>query len=217
MKLSLDYLPETDIHLYQAQGLFKINTATHLLGNFIQVKPHESVLDIGTNNGALLLYASQYQPKQLVGIEIVTPAVLIARKNMLLNGLTNASIIEIDLKDFQAAPFDVIMANPPYFHSHRDLKQGNYAKRAARQEANLTLADLLKKISELLKPTGRTYLIYNFERLTELKQEVNHYCLFFQTIKTVYDQRSNRNRFVLVELVKNSAIKPVYQTLNIGE
>ena len=61
--LSKDYLPlHQDIVLYQHKKMFRVNTDTSLLGNYLKVNKEDSVLDIGTNNGALLLYASLYYP-----------------------------------------------------------------------------------------------------------------------------------------------------------
>ena len=50
-----DYINGTDIYLYQHKKMFRINTDTALLAQFMKVKKGERVLDIGTNNGALLL------------------------------------------------------------------------------------------------------------------------------------------------------------------
>ena len=51
---TLDYLPNTDIYLYQDKDMFRINSDTRYLGEFLNIKKEESILDIGTNNGALL-------------------------------------------------------------------------------------------------------------------------------------------------------------------
>ena len=53
----LDYLPNTDIYYYQHPDMFHTNTDTALLGEFADIRKKDVVLDIGTNNGALLLYA----------------------------------------------------------------------------------------------------------------------------------------------------------------
>ena len=47
-----DYINGTDIYLYQHKKMFRINTDTALLAQFMKVKKGERVLDIGTNNGA---------------------------------------------------------------------------------------------------------------------------------------------------------------------
>ena len=48
MKMTYDYLPGTQIYLHQRKDMFRMNTDTALLGNFMKVKEDESVLDIGT-------------------------------------------------------------------------------------------------------------------------------------------------------------------------
>ena len=78
--LSFDYLPGTDIYLYQRRDMFRMNTDTALLGHFMRVKENDTVLDIGCNNGALLLYASQYTKGKLIGVDIQKEACELAEK-----------------------------------------------------------------------------------------------------------------------------------------
>ena len=54
-----DYLHGTDIYLHQRKDMFRINTDTALLAQFMDIRKDEIVLDIGTNNGALLLAAAK--------------------------------------------------------------------------------------------------------------------------------------------------------------
>ena len=56
--LSFDYLAGSSLYLFQKRGMFRNNTDTAMLGQFMEIRKGETVLDIGTNNGALLLYAS---------------------------------------------------------------------------------------------------------------------------------------------------------------
>lgn len=147
-KLNLDYLPKSKMKLYQGNDTFKINTATYLLSEFMKIKNGESVLDIGTNNGALLLEASQMTQGLLVGVEIIKEAALIAEKNVKLHNLTNVKIINIDIKDFYGESFDVIVSNPPYFKDYLNNSLKNF-KQIATQEVALSLEVLLNKINEL--------------------------------------------------------------------
>ena len=79
--LTLDYLPNhIDIKIYQHKKMFRINTDTCLLGEFLDFKDDLSVLDIGTNNGALLLYSSLLKPKNIVGIDLNNEALEITKK-----------------------------------------------------------------------------------------------------------------------------------------
>ena len=70
MNMTYDYLPGTDIYLHQRKDMFRMNTDTALLGYFMKVKENECVMDIGTNNGALLLYASMYTQGKLIGVDV---------------------------------------------------------------------------------------------------------------------------------------------------
>ena len=81
MSIRIDYLPNhIDIKLYQHKKMFRINTDTCLLGEFLDFEPNLSVLDVGTNNSALLLYSSLLKPKNMVGIDINNEALELAKK-----------------------------------------------------------------------------------------------------------------------------------------
>ena len=54
-----DFLPNSDIKLKQRSDMFRINTDTTFLSRFMQVRKHDRILDVGTNNGALILSAAQ--------------------------------------------------------------------------------------------------------------------------------------------------------------
>ena len=54
-----DYFLREDLVLYQDQDAFCFNTDTKFLAHFMELRKNEVVLDIGTNNGALLLAADQ--------------------------------------------------------------------------------------------------------------------------------------------------------------
>ena len=82
---TLDYLPNTNIYLYQDTEMFRVNSDTRYLGEFLNVKKDETVLDVGTNNGALLLYANLLGCKKLIGVDINEEAIKLCEENMLYN------------------------------------------------------------------------------------------------------------------------------------
>lgn len=94
-----DYINGTDIYLYQHKKMFRINTDTALLAQFMKVKKGERVLDIGTNNGALLLAAHRYAPSYLYGIDIQPEAIAVAEKNMEHHHITNVVLMAQDICD----------------------------------------------------------------------------------------------------------------------
>lgn len=73
-----DYLNGTKIYLYQDSSMFRVNTDTTLLGHFYQLNENESILDIGTNNGALLLFKKETNA-YFYAIDILDEAIKLAK------------------------------------------------------------------------------------------------------------------------------------------
>ena len=138
-ELTYDYIAGTDIHLWQRKDMFRINTDTAQLARFMKIRKGERVLDVGTNNGALLLAAAADEPSFLCGVDIQEEACELARFNMQEHGITNA---EIRCEDFSASTlrgFDVVLCNPPYFQQghHGEVKVSSRA--IARHEVFLQI------------------------------------------------------------------------------
>ena len=117
MEESLDYLPNhPEIKLFQDHSMICINTDTMVLGEFLEVYRHDTVLDIGTNNGSLLLYANRWNAKKLIGVDINSRALELAKKNLELNDIKNYELINADAKTLRIDPVDVVICKG----------QGNY-------------------------------------------------------------------------------------------
>ena len=96
--------------------MFCINTDTMVLGEFLEIKKTDTVIDIGTNTGALMLYINMHSPKKIIGIDINEKALEIAKKNMEINNVKNYELIHADGNTFKYhEEADVIVFNPPYF------------------------------------------------------------------------------------------------------
>ena len=199
---TLDFLPHhQEIKLYQHKKMFRINTDTGLLGNYLDFKKGSSVLDIGTNNGALLLYASILCPSLLVGIDINKEALSLAKTNLELNKIHNYQLLHIDLKDFNPNYlFDVILCNPPYFHN--SYQNQNNHLRMARHDLYMPLNILFDKVSQLLSPKGTFYLVHRYERLEEIKNEIQKNHLIIQEQKNI-DNDSIKPLSILLKIQKS--------------
>jgi release factor glutamine methyltransferase len=75
-----------------------------------------NILDLGTGTGALALaLAHEFPQANVIGVDLVAQAVLLAQKNTILNGIKNAKFHQSDW--FSAVTdeeFDLIISNPPY-------------------------------------------------------------------------------------------------------
>lgn len=204
MKLTYDYLPNTQIYLHQRKDMFRMNTDTSLLGQFMIVKENETVLDIGTNNAALLLYASQYTKGKLIGVDIQKEACELAISNLKNNQIEEFEIINLDISNVEIEPVDVIVCNPPYFKVGNDSNVNiNEYKKIARHECYLTLDVLCKKANELLKDKGRFYLVHRSDRLVDLCVELRKNNLEIKNIQFIRDCEKEDAHGVLIEAVKD--------------
>lgn len=203
MKTTYDYLPNTQIYLHQRKDMFRMNTDTALLGQFMEVKEKESVLDIGTNNGALLLYASQFTKGKLIGVDIQEEAIELARQNLIDNQIENFELIAADIAQVNIEPVDVIVCNPPYFKV-TDEKQTNASlyKKIARHECYLQLEVLCDCVSRLLKDKGRFYLVHRSDRLVDICVHLRKAGIEIKKIQFLRDIENEIAHGILIEAVK---------------
>jgi len=109
----MDFTPHHKIPLFQDDALFKMNTDTSALMKCMKVKKGDTVLDIGTNHGVVLLEASVYEPSWMTGIDINPLGIDLALKNMQLNHIHNVSLLCQDVTETKFDyKFDVVLSNP---------------------------------------------------------------------------------------------------------
>ena len=90
-----DYLHyHPDYKVAQHKDMYHFNTDTCLLGEFIKINPNETVLDVGTNNGALLVYICK-KGGIATGIEINADALKVCELTLKANDI-NATLINKD-------------------------------------------------------------------------------------------------------------------------
>ena len=204
MSRTLDYLHGTDIYLYQETDMFRINSDTALLAAFMKVKKGERVLDIGTNNGALLAAASRYEPSFLYGVEIQERAVQLARENMLHLHIDHAEIIIGDVKELKLPKVHVVVCNPPYFRSYvNSNKNESEALAIARHETYLSLDTLACKVGEALDTKGRFYMVHRSDRIVDIAVILRQYRLEIRTLQMIYDENKPEAVGVLIEAIKD--------------
>lgn len=204
LNLTYDYLPKPRIELYQHRTMFRFNTDTVLLAGFMRIHKHDTVLDIGTNNGVLVLAAAQYSDQKIIGVELQGEACLLAKKNIRLHKLEDqCSILHQNIQDVDITPVDVIISNPPYFPLSEQSIQTT-PKQMARHEITLNLKTLIDQINRLLKDGGHCYLVHRADRLSEIIERFHAIHMEVKQVQPVYDEQKEDARCVLIEAVKQA-------------
>lgn len=197
----MDYCPGTPYQLQQDSRYFRMNTDTVLLGQFMASKAGDIVLDVGCNNGALMLYAALHPYRQLIGIDLDQTQIDLARHNLELNGIDRWQVKVCDFHDF-ADSVDVIVCNPPYFKASLRNPSAHLAQ--ARHESALTMDDLLGQAAHCLRDHGRLFVVYPADRLAELLVKGEAHGFYSKRLALAYKKSKARAHVALVELRLNS-------------
>lgn len=203
MAITKAFLPNhQETIVYQDDEMFCINTDTYVLGEFLNIYRNDTVLDMGTNNGALLLYASFFNPKKLIGLEINAKGLEIAKMNMEANNITNYQLINDNIITYKGEEVDVIICNPPYFKTKKEELCDNTYKALAKHEGELTLENLMASIRRNLKNNGTLFFLFLTSRLQEVVDEMKKNKLRIKEMKFVYDVNKELSNVVLIKAVK---------------
>lgn len=213
--LSFDYLAGSSLYLFQKHGMFRNNTDTAMLGQFMEIRKGETVLDIGTNNGALLLYASLQGAGSCIGVEIQEEACELAAFNLQLHQI-DARILAGDIKDVSGIKADVIVSNPPYFPAP-DARVKPTSRQIARHEFYLDLETLIQCISELIAENGRCYIVHRADRICDLVALLQQHSMEIKRMQFVYDEAKADARSVIIEAKRHAksgcrVVKPIILT-----
>lgn len=212
---TLDYLPNTDIYLYQDRDMFRVNSDTRYLGEFIEIKTDDVVLDVGTNNGALLLYANKLGCKKLVGVDINESAIELCKENMIYNKISSYELYSCKVQDLNIDKVDVVISNPPYFKT--GIRNNNKDLKVARHEESLTLEELISNSKRLLNDNGKLMLVYRSNEMGEIFSLLNKYKFGITRIQFIHDENKDFASGILVEAILNrknnvKVLKPIMIT-----
>ncbi len=200
-----DFIPHhPELQIIQDDDMFLINSDTEVLGEFLEVHKHDTVLDMGTNTGGLLLYASLWHPQKMIGIDINEAALSLAEETMALNHIENVELIKANLLEYTGNPVDVVICNPPYFKTEDDNKADNSFKNLAKHEGGgLTLPLLVKAIARNLRDGGTLYFLFLSSRLEEVMKELDANNIAVKEMKFVYDENKENSNVFMIKGMKN--------------
>jgi 16S rRNA (guanine1207-N2)-methyltransferase len=112
-------LPERIVNLWTDRGVFsrgKVDRGTDLLARTMRLPAEGEILDLGAGYGPLGLVAALRHPEARVTlVELNERAADLARRNLELNGVTNAEVLVGDAPEVLGErTFDAVVTNPPF-------------------------------------------------------------------------------------------------------
>ncbi len=203
---SVSDLQTHGLKFIQDDRFFPFGTDGVELANFAGGKPSDKVIDLGCGSGIVPVLLSGKKGLKVTGVEMQKDLADLARRNAELNDLP----IEIvssrvqDLKDvFPAGSFDVVTCNPPYRKAGSGMSSASEQVRLARHEVTLTLEDVMKAASYLLKSGGKLYMVHITERLSEVLCTAVKYRLQPKVLQILTPGEGKKPHIFLVKFLKD--------------
>ena len=199
--------------MFHHRSTMRIGTDAVLFAQWVDVKPSDVVLDIGTGSGLIAIMAAQRCNAHVTGIEIDSNAAAQAKKNAdNCPWSERIEVINTDILKYQAGePFDTIVSNPPYFVN--SLKCGTESRTLARHSDTLDCNSFFRKADELLTKEGKISIVIPTDLFEEWK-DAAALCGFCPSrvtyIKTTPRKAPKR---VLVEFIRAFRCNTITSTL----
>lgn len=176
-----------------------------LLSGFVQAKPEDKIIDLGTGTGIIpILLRAKTGSTDITGLEIQEEVAEMAERSVKLNGLhEEVHIVCGDIKEadklFEAGSFDVVTSNPPYMKQSGGLTNPDEGKAISRHEIKCSFDDVCKAAKRLLRSGGRFFLVHRPERLAELIETMRRRGLEPKRMRMVHSFINEKAVMVLIE------------------
>ncbi|MDP5292126.1 methyltransferase [Oceanimonas sp. CHS3-5] len=186
-------------HIHHDRCAMKVGTDGILLGAWAALGQARRILDVGTGTGLVALMLAQRggDNVHITGLELDPAAAGQAADNVAASPWPQrVKVVQGALQQFEAAPFELIVSNPPYFAPGQTF---NCAARAsARHGGSLSLAELFAHCARLLSENGQICLVLPWQAHEEalLHADSNGMHLLEQQ-NVVTREGKNPGRFLL--------------------
>jgi tRNA1(Val) A37 N6-methylase TrmN6 len=205
-----DDLGINNLKLIQDTDLFCFGTDAVLLTDFVRVKKGGKIVDLCTGNGIIpVLLSAKTKAESITGIEILKESYDLAVRSAKLNNLTDkVHFINDDLKNwkshFECGRVDAVTCNPPYMKVDSGFKSPKDLKAMARHEVSVTLDDITKAASGMLKFGGYFYIVHRADRLCDVICSMRNASLEPKRLAFVHPDPKRSASLILVEGMKGA-------------
>ncbi len=201
----LDQLRGTPFRLIQKIDGTAYAVDSVLLARFVTLPATGRVIDLGTGNGILPLLIKARRPSlDVIGVELQTELVDLARRNLALNPtIAGVTIEPADIRELPALMLpescDVVVTNPPYYPRGEGRLPENMPRALSRHELAGTLADFIGSAAWLLTYGGVIAIVLPAKRYFEADQLLRAQQFGVRRLRFVMPKPGERAILVLIE------------------
>ena len=206
--------------IYQDDEFFSFSLDSVLLANFVTIRySDKKILDFCSGNAPIPMLLTFRTDSYIYGLELQKEVYKLGIDSIYENKMNNQiNLICDDVMNsdslFEPESFDVITCNPPYFKfSNSSFINDNSVKSIARHEVKLTLENVIRKASFLLKNHGIFAMVHRPERFVEIIELLKKNNIEPKRVRFCYSKSNGNSNIVLIEGMKNgksSGLKFLY-------
>ena len=195
--------------IYQDDNSFLFSLDSLLLAYFVSIKLRDKIiLDMCTGNAPIPMFLTFRTDCHIYGIEIQEKIFNLGIMSIKENNMNNQiTLINDNIKNvsnyFSGDTVDIVVCNPPYFkYSEKSYVNNNKSKMIARHEFLVTLDDILKQSSYVLKNGGTFAMVHRPERFIEIITNMRKNNIEPKKIRFVHSKMNTEAILLLIEGMK---------------
>lgn len=205
----IDDLEVNGFRIIQNPSFFCFGMDAVLLAAFAQMKPKDTVMDLGTGTGIIpLLLTAKGRCARAEGLELQEEVAEMAARSVLLNHAEDrcrihCGDIRLVPETFPAESVQAVTSNPPYISGGAGLHNDTETRNIARHEIAVTLEDVVRAAGHLLRPGGSFSLVHKPFRIPEILEVMRKYRLEPKRMQLVQPKAGKEPNMVLISAVKD--------------
>lgn len=170
----LEDLQFNNLFIIQDTKGYRFTSDAVALANFVKVKSGGKLIDLCSGSGVVgILASAKNKVSKTVLVEIQECLSDMSRRSVEYNKLENIEVVNAPLQNISktvgVGVYDTVVCNPPYKKcGTAKLLNENESIAIARHELTVTLEEIIKEASVLLKFGGEFYIINKEERLVDM-------------------------------------------------
>ena len=187
--------------LYHHRSTMKVGTDAVLLGRWVEVRPTDVVLDIGTGCGILPLMLAQKGVSQVNAVDLDAVSIEEATVNFMASQWRDQlQAYCSDIADFQSdKKYSLIISNPPFFI--RSFKcDADRKNRARHTDVTLSFDVLCESVCRLMEARGRFAVVLPVNESMDFLKVADSYGLYLYKRMTIIPIEGKEPNRVNLEL-----------------
>lgn len=168
----MDITVGKDIKIIEKEDVYSPDDDTYLLIDMLEIEEDQEILEMGVGTGIISLFCAAKGAK-VTAVDIDKKAVELTKENSRINDIPLQDSIRSDLFSKVEGCWEMIIFNPPYLPSDKDL--GFDRKWDGGERGDETLLRFLNRAIDYIDLGGRIYFIFSdmspLERINEVIEE----------------------------------------------